>query len=132
MSDEPTCGKGLAEHSVLPQRLGEVAATMADVLEHHRTSLDSADPDARPEYDAYTTLIANFRAIAVTLEETAARMAGYRDLPMPRHDESALMSTDAVEKFERFVRAERDLLFLMKESVERDEVMLSEMSGGVR
>lgn len=130
MSDEQTCGKGLAEHSVLPKTMGEVAAAMAGVLEHHRTSLDSADPAARPEYDAYTLLMAEFRAIAVTLEETAARMAGYRDLPMPRHDESALMSTDAVEKFERFVQAERDLSSLMKASVERDEAMLSEMRGG--
>jgi hypothetical protein len=127
MADGPTCGKGLAEHSVLPRKLAAVAAAMAKVLEQHRTSLDPADPNGRAELDAYTTLGHDFRGLATTLQATAERMAGYRDLPMAPHDEAALMRAEAVGAFEAFVRAERELLKLLQGSVERDEAMLSEM-----
>lgn len=121
MSDEPTCGKGLAEHSVLPRKLAAVASAMAEVLEHHRTSLDASDPGGRAEDDAYRTLAHDFRSIAVTLTATADRMAGYRDLPMASHDEAALMNPEAVEKFERFVQAERELLQLLQDSAQTNE-----------
>lgn len=125
MSDEPTCGKGLAEHSALPKRLSELTAAMADVLQDHQRSLDADEPNGRAELDAYKTLTSDFRDIATALEKTAARMAGYRDLPMARHDESALMSSETAEAFKRFIQAERELLQLMRTSVERDEAMLS-------
>ena len=111
MPDDPqqTCGKGLAEHSTLPHRMAAVAAAMADVLEHHRTSLDLADPQSRPELDAYTALTNEWRDIAAALEATADRMAGYRDLPMAPHDEAVLSSNEAAAKYASFLRAEREL-----------------------
>jgi hypothetical protein len=33
MEHQPTCGKGLAESSVLPAKLGELTASMAESLE---------------------------------------------------------------------------------------------------
>jgi hypothetical protein len=127
MSDQQTCGKGLAHHSALPRLFGAVAAAMADVLEHHRTSLDLGDPQSRPELDAYTTLTNEFRDLAAALETTAERMAGYRDLPMAPHDEAALSSGDAVAKFAGLVRAERELLQLLQGYTRQNDAMLDSM-----
>jgi hypothetical protein len=38
MEDQRTCGKGLAEHSALPAKLGELTAAMAENLEIHMRS----------------------------------------------------------------------------------------------
>lgn len=127
MTDEPTCGKGLAEHAVLPAKIGGLAAAMGEVLETHLRSLDRHDPQARPEHEAYTTLVHEYRDLASTLARIAARMAGYRDLPMAPHDQAVLMGPDAVESFAAFVRSERELLELLQSSVEQDETMLAEM-----
>ena len=39
-TDEPTCGKGLAEHSALPAKIGAVIGAIGEVLEFHMTALD--------------------------------------------------------------------------------------------
>ena len=127
MSDPMTCGKGLAEHSALPRALAQLAAAMAGVLEMHQTSLDANDPDARAELGAYATLTGEFGTIATSLERTATRMAGYRDLPMPEHDPAALASPRAADAFAAFVGAERELLALLQGSLARDEAMLAAM-----
>jgi hypothetical protein len=127
MTEETTCGKGLAEHSALPRSVAAFAAAMAEMLEHHRTSLDAGDAGARPELDAYTTLAHDFRSVAAMLETIGSRMAGYRDLPMANHDVAALMNPEATAAFEAFVRAERELLRLLETSVQRDEAMLAAM-----
>jgi hypothetical protein len=43
MEEEPTCGKGLAEQSVLPAKLGQLMASLADNLEVHLKALDLPD-----------------------------------------------------------------------------------------
>ena len=47
MDEHPTCGQGLAEHSALPAKLGELAAAMAENLEAHQDLLDVTDENAR-------------------------------------------------------------------------------------
>lgn len=128
MSDEPTCGQGLAAHSDLPRTLSAVLAAMAGVLDNHRTSLDVKDPDGRAEDEAYATLVSEFRGIADALKATAERMSGYRDLPMAPHDEAALMSGEAIERLQRLVRTERELLRLLETWVERYDAMLAGMT----
>ena len=85
MEEPRTCGKGLAERSALPARLGALAAAMADVLETHQQTLDLTDDNATLERTAYQLLANDYRTLASRLRETAALMAGYRDLPMARH-----------------------------------------------
>jgi hypothetical protein len=85
MSDEQTCGKGLAERSVLPRKLAELTTAMAEVLAYHQRSLDCEDDRARHELHAYVRLEEESRVISSLLRSTAERMAGYRDLPMGRH-----------------------------------------------
>ena len=127
MSDEMTCGKGLAARSTLPATLAAVTAAMADVLEGHRKSLDTSDAAAHREDDAYATVVSDFRGITGALESVAARMLGYRDLPMAPHDMQVLAGAEATRTFESYVRAERELLQLLERTIEQDEAMLSAM-----
>jgi hypothetical protein len=56
MTDQPTCGKGLAEHAVLPAKLGELLAALAANLQLHQNSLVLTDENARAEYRAFAML----------------------------------------------------------------------------
>lgn len=127
MDDQPTCGKGLAEHATLPAKIGDLAAAMAEVLGFHQTTLDLTDENARKAHDAYVALAKAFLGIAAQLKETAAEMAGYRDFPMGRHDVEALGGPIARDVFERFVEVEQDLLTLLETALARDQAMLTEM-----
>ena len=128
--NQRTCGQGLAEHSVLPAKLGELAAAVAEVLEIHRTALDLTDENSRREHDAYRKLATEHRQIAARLEALARQMAGYRDLPMGRHDPTAMSSPQAVAAFESYVKVEQALLALLQKRMEQDRSMLTEMGGG--
>ena len=113
---EPTCGQGLAEHSVLPDKLSDVMTAMAETLEVHRTALDLSDDTTRPEDDAYRDLAEHQRATAAQLRAIAGEMAGHKE-------------PEAVAAFERFVTAERNLLGLVEQAVARHEAMLGAMRG---
>jgi hypothetical protein len=89
MNEPATCGKGLAERSVLPARLSALCAAMADVLEQHQQALDLTDANARTEREAYQVLARDYRNIATQLQNTADRMASYQNLPAARHDTRA-------------------------------------------
>ena len=43
MKEQQTCGKGLAENSALPAKLGELTDALAEILEAHREALDPTD-----------------------------------------------------------------------------------------
>jgi hypothetical protein len=129
MDEEPTCGKGLAEHSSLPAAFGEVIDAVAENLEAHLGTLDLTDERSRTEHGVYQELAKEHRAIAAHLRSTAGAMAGYRDLPMGRHDEQALASPRIVEAFVRLVRTERGLLTLLGERVAEHEQMLADFGG---
>jgi hypothetical protein len=124
---EPTCGQGLAEHSVLPGKLSEVMTAMAETLEVHRTALDLSDEDTRPEDAAYRDLAEDQRSAAARLRAIAGDMAGHLELPMGRHRIEVLTSPEAVAAFERFVASERDLLGLLQQTLARHDAMLGAM-----
>lgn len=129
MEDRPTCGKGLAEHSALPEKLGELMASVAEILEVHTEALDLTDENSRIEHAAYSELAESHRRIAAELTATAKRMADYRELPMGRHDEAAMSGPRPVEAFHDFVTLERELAALLRDRLEEDQAMLAEMQG---
>jgi hypothetical protein len=97
---EPTtCGQGIAENSGLPAKLAELIAAIGAVLEHHTKALDPADPESRPEFDAYIDLMQQHREVSDQLSRLAERMAGYNDLPMARHDVAELGNSKAIAVF---------------------------------
>ena len=128
--DQPTCGKGLAENSALPAKLAELVESVSEVLEVHMEALDLSDAKSREERDAYLGLVADHRKIASELQATARRMAGYRDLPMGRHDPGAMAAPKPAEAFESFVEIEEELVTLLRRRLESDRAMLRQMRGG--
>jgi hypothetical protein len=132
MADEQTCGHGLAEHSALPAKLGELTEAFAGNLELHLKALDLNDENARKEHAAYLKLAEEHRQIGVQLQAIGQEMAGHRDLPMGRHDQRAMSSPELAEAFEKFVMAEQELRSLLQARLEQDQRMLAEMRGGTR
>ena len=125
MADEPTCGKGLAEHSALPAKLAELIGSVAGNLEIHMKALDPSDANAMKERDAYESLIRQHRRIASLLRATAAEMAGYRDLPMGRHDEAAMSDSQVIDTFGELVSIRRETMELLQAMLEQEETMLA-------
>jgi hypothetical protein len=127
VADQPTCGQGLAEHSSLPAKFGELTASVAEILEVHTGALDLEDESSRREHGVYLNLAEEHRRTAAELQATSRAMADQRDLPMGRHDPPVMASPAAVEAFERFVQAERELLALLQERLRQDQEMLAGM-----
>jgi hypothetical protein len=127
MDDRPTCGKGLAEHAVLPAKLGELIVSVAGVLEAHMLALDLTDAPSRQEHEAYRHLAKDHREAGLLLQAIAEQMAGYRDLPMGRHDAKAMTAPADLESYQRFVRLEQEVLTLLQGRVEQDRQMLAAM-----
>ena len=127
MEKQPTCGQGLAEHALLPAKMGALTAAVAKNLELHMTTLDLSDEHAKQEYEAYEHLVNEHRQIASQLQLTAEQMAQYRDLPMGRHDHQAMATPAIIEAFAQFVKLEHELLALLQQRVGQDQQLLSEM-----
>ena len=132
MSEQPTCGQGVAANSSLPDALGHVIAAMADNLDAHQHALDVADAAARQEHEAYARLIAEQRQAADLLRATAEHMAGYRDLPMGKHDMARMTTPQVLDAFKAFVAAEQDLHALLQARLDQDRAMLQTIAGHVR
>ncbi len=127
MEERPTCGQGLAENSILPGKLGELAAAMAENLEVHMRGLVVSDPQSKQEYDVYFQLANEQRETAARLLATANEMAGARDLPMGRHSFDGASTSQARDAFEKFIRVKQELLSLLQQTSERDRELLEQM-----
>jgi hypothetical protein len=112
---------------VLPAKLGELAAALAEVLDTHTKALDLDDENARQERDAYLQLADQQRRAAAQLLATSKEMAGYRDLPVASHDPTVMASAEVADIFEKFVNVENELLALLQGRIEQDRAMLLEM-----
>ena len=128
MDEQQTCGKGLAQHSALTASLGDLVASTARVLEVHMKALDLTDENAKREYEAYRELASAHRRIAGELADTAERMAGYRTLPMGRHDMTVMMSAPPRHAFAGFVNLEEALVALLETRLAQDKAMLAAMA----
>lgn len=127
VEDIQTCGKGLADRSVLPAHLATLVAALAAILEEHQKSLVSNDANTAAERAAYWDLTKRYRNISQDLTAAARQMESYRGLAMAPHDVQVLRSTANASAFERFVEAERDLIDLLRTILTRDESMLKSM-----
>jgi hypothetical protein len=129
MEKERTCGTGLAEHSVLPAKMGELLDSVADNLELHMQALDLSDSNAKLEYEAYLELARDHREVAARLRATANHLAGYWDLPMARHDPHVMSAPKLLEAFQRLVKVQEELQTLLHMRLEADQKILNEASG---
>jgi hypothetical protein len=132
MSEQPTCGQGLAANAALPEMLGNVVAAMADNLDAHRQALDVTDGATRQEHEAYTRLPTDLRHIGDALHATSEYMAAAHDLPMGKHNMALMTTPRVLNAFEVFVQAEQHLLQLLQARIEQDRQMLQSIAGHVR
>jgi hypothetical protein len=130
MSNDATCGRGIAEHAALPARLSSLLETVRLNLELHLGSLDPADEASRPEHDAYTTLVQEHREIAGRLRSLAALMASFRDLPMADHDPHVLGSPQVLAAFAALLTEQEQLVELLRGWIERDRARLEPGGSG--
>jgi len=124
MSEQQTCGKGIAARSPLPARLADVTEAMASVLAFHQKSLPLADDSAAAELRMYSRLEEQYRSVAAFLRSIAQTMAEARDLPMAPHDVKILGSTENRDAFAKFVEAERLLAEYLDRAISEDRAML--------
>lgn len=127
MTDEPTCGKGLAANAALPAKIAELTAAVAEIFERHMKALDMSDENSRREHALYDRLSREHRDSAAALADTAERMASARDLPMGAHDMAVMADPAMGAAFECFVRLEEELLQLLQSRLEEDRAMLATM-----
>jgi hypothetical protein len=127
MDEQQTCGRGLAEHSVLPARLAEVIEAMADNLRVHMGALELDDEPAREEHAVYLRLAEEQRQAAGRLRAIAGEMAAAHDLPMGRHDLQTLSSPEVAGAFRHLVAARRELAATLQRMAEEDQRMLAAM-----
>jgi hypothetical protein len=127
--EEQTCGRGLAENSVLPAQLAEVTEAMADNLQAHLQALELDDEAARQEHAVYLRLAEEQRQAAGRLRAVAGEMAAARDLPMGRHDAQTMTSPEVADAFQHFIKAKRELLALLQRMTDQDERLLAAMGG---
>ena len=127
MTDQPTCGKGLAASAALPAKIAELTTAVAEILERHMKALDLTDENSRREHALYDRLAREHRDAAAALADTAGRMAAAHDLPMGAHDMAAMADPAMATAFERFVRLEEELHQLLHSRLEEDRTMLATM-----
>ena len=127
MSEEFTCGHGIAEHAALHARLSSLLETVAINLEAHLASLDPADEVSRPEHDAYTTLVVEHRELSGRLRSLGELMRSYRGLPMANHAPAALGSREVMAAFEALLEEQEQVADLLRAWIERDRTLLEEI-----
>lgn len=125
MSEQQTCGRGLAEHAVLPAGFADVVGAVAGNLELHLTALDPKDSRSRPEFDAYVALATEHREIESRLRALALQMEGYRDLPMAIHNMTVMASPNAGAAFQKLIEEEESLISVLQRSLEEHRRLLS-------
>jgi len=132
VSEQQTCGEGMADNAVVPGALAGVAGRLAGNLEVHMRALDRDDPAAAREHDVYERVARGLRSAATGLQDAAAQMAAARELPMGRHDIAAMTSPDVLDAFERYVEAEDELRALLDARREALTQMLAGMREAIR
>ena len=120
LDEDPTCGRGLAEHATLPKKLGELIAALAETLELHRTALVLEDAAAKVEHAAYSALAREYRAIASQLATAAHHMASYHDLPLAPHHPDRMASLELRDAQGRYLAIERELVSLLRSAIDRE------------
>jgi hypothetical protein len=127
VEEEPTCGRGLAQSSVVPSGLAAVAASLARNLELHTRALNVGEAATVHERDVYERIVRSLRSAATDLQTAAADMASAVDLPMGPHDMAAITTPDVLDAFAGYVAAEDDLRRMLDAQHVDNEQMLTAM-----
>lgn len=124
MSEQTTCGQGLAQHAELPLLMGELMGSVAENLSAHLPGLVSSDENSEHEKHVYEHLAARLREAAAMLKAIGSEMAGYTDMAMGEHDLEALSSGEAIDALERVTGVEAQLVARVQEQLTEHQAIL--------
>ena len=124
MTEEPTCGQGLAEHAVLPQLIAAVMDAVADNLIAHLPMLVASDEDTQRERRIYEQLSRRHREAAAMLRAIAMEMAERRDMRMGQHDLEAMSRDEVRNALEEMIGAEGQLLTWLEQQMAEHQAMV--------
>ncbi len=125
MADKPAGGKGLTGDAFLPAKLSALMASVAENLELHIKALDLKDKNASKEYKTFANLAREHRNIAASLRAIAGEMEGDGGLAKGQHNEEVLSDPKILAAFGTFMKAEKDLIVLLKKRMHRNSKLLS-------
>lgn len=127
MTDEPTCGQGLAQHARVPQLIGELMNAVADNLVAHLPMLVASDEETQHEKRVYEHLSGRHREAAATLQAIGTEMARHRDMPMGQHELQAMSRRDVIDALEGMIRAEAQLVARLQQHLAEHQAMVDGM-----
>jgi len=107
-------------------------ASVAENLELHMKALDVKDKNIRSQCKAYAKLAKEHRDISASLQAIAGEMEGYEDQAHSRPAEDILSDPKILAAFEKFMKAERELIAVLKKRMHQDSKMLSPRSHASR
>lgn len=110
MTEEPTCGQGLAQHASIPRLLVALMNAVADNFITHLPMLAAGDEATQNEKRVYQHLSRRHREVAAMLQAIATEMEELVDMPMGEHDVEATSPDDMIKALESMIRAEEQLL----------------------
>ena len=127
MTEEPTCGQGLAEHALTPELIAALMNAVADNLVSHLPMLVAGDGDTQHERRIYEPLSRRHREAAAMLQAFAAEMAAPQDMRMGRHDLEAMSHEDVTKALDALIRAEEQLVARLQRQLVEDREIVDTM-----
>jgi hypothetical protein len=106
MTEESTCGQGLAQTALVPQLIGDLMNAVADNLIAHLPMLVADDETSQHERRVYEHLAGRHRDAAAMLQAIATEMATHRDMRMGQHDFEAMSRGDLVAALESMISSD--------------------------
>ena len=125
MRQTAACGEGLAKNAVLPEKLSELMASMAEVLSQHLGTLELDDPGAKSEHAAYQQVIALQRRVSALSKALADDMRQFATLPPAAHDFGRLSTAEMTTTLRDLVRRKEELTTLLADQLQQDRAMLA-------
>jgi hypothetical protein len=127
VTEESTCGQGLAQTALLPQLVGDLMNAVADNLIAHLPMLVAGDENSQHERRVYEHLAGRHRDAAAMLQAISTEMATHRDMPIGQHDYEAMSQGDVVDALESMIGAEAQLVDRLEQHLAEHRAMVDAM-----
>lgn len=127
MTEESTCGQGLAQTAAVPQLIGDLMNAIADNLVAHLPMLVAEDEATQQERRVYEHLARRHRDAAAMLQAIATEMAKQQDMRPGQHDLEAMSWVDVVDALESMVGAEAQLVERLEQHLAEHRAMVDAM-----
>jgi len=116
-----SCGEELAESALVPERLAELFAHVAENLDKHAEWVGTESEAARREHAGMLEVAADYRAIAHAATHAARTMRSLATLPAAPHDPARWDQSAFAAWMRRKVELQRAFAQLIQEHADASE-----------